>query len=505
MGSLARRPVAGRSGQSSRWWFCLAWLLWGTLAAPCGTAGDAESSQLRIAYFACDVSPPIGTPLAYDACREVTDPLSCRGLVLVGAGDPIVIATIDWLGVGNATWNDFRAELARAAGTTPERVTLHALHQHDAPTADWQAERLAAEVGITGLRWDGSYVRQSLDQITQAVTRSLGDLRPINALAIGTAEVEQVASNRRLLDERGQVVAVRFTACRDEQVRDQPVGTIDPRLVSLVLMDDQEPVLVLTYYATHPQSYYRTGGATPDFPGLARDRRQAETGVPHLHFTGAAGNIGAGKWNDGDPANRAVLTERVRLAMQRAFDQALEGSSGAGPTPLTAADIQWQSLEVRLPLAAHLQRQQLESALGDSALAVMSRLNAAMQLAYLREHQAGQGIVISRWRIGAADALHMPAELFVEYQLAAQRLQPDRTVAMAAYGQYGPQYIGTAISYSQGGYETSPRASCVDQRAERILMEAIAELLGVPATRLTEVLPLGVPVDAPVAIEGRTP
>jgi len=55
--------------------------------------------------------------------------------------------------------------------------------------------------------------------------------------------------------------------------------------------------------------------------------------------------------------------------------------------------------------------------------------------------------------------LHMPGELFVEYQLAAQRMRPNDTVCMAAYGDYGPGYIGTQIAYTQGGYETSPRAS----------------------------------------------
>ena len=50
----------------------------------------------------------------------------------------------------------------------------------------------------------------------------------------------------------------------------------------------QVPVAVLTYYATHPQSYYRTGLANPDFPGMARDQRQVATGVPHIHFNGAS-------------------------------------------------------------------------------------------------------------------------------------------------------------------------------------------------------------------------
>src|SRR4051794_23650922 len=44
-----------------------------------------------------------------------------------------------------------------------------------------------------------------------------------------------------------------------------------------------------------PNMGYRTGLVDPDFPGIARDRRLEETGVPHVHFDGAGGNIGAGK------------------------------------------------------------------------------------------------------------------------------------------------------------------------------------------------------------------
>ena len=34
--------------------------------------------------------------------------------------------------------------------------------------------------------------------------------------------------------------------------------------------DGDRPIAALTYYATHPQSYYRTGGANPDFPWESR-------------------------------------------------------------------------------------------------------------------------------------------------------------------------------------------------------------------------------------------
>ena len=62
---------------------------------------------------------------------------------------------------------------------------------------------------------------------------------------------------------------MRWTACKDPLVRARPVGTIDPLLKMISFWDGPVPVAALTYYATHPQSYYRTGLANPDFPGMA--------------------------------------------------------------------------------------------------------------------------------------------------------------------------------------------------------------------------------------------
>ena len=91
----------------------------------------------------------------------------------------------------------------------------------------------------------------------------------------------------------------------------------------------------------------------------------------------------------------------------------------------------------------------------------------------------GHEITIGRLRLGPIDILHMPGELFVEYQLAAQKMRPDSFVCMAAYGDYGPGYIGTAVAYSQGGYETGAdsRVSRVSSRSETESMRAIGELL----------------------------
>ncbi len=79
-------------------------------------------------------------------------------------------------------------------------------------------------------------------------------------------------------------------------------------------------------------------------------------------------------------------------------------------------------------------------------------------------------------QLGNARILHMPGELFVEYQLFAQHLRPDLFVAMAAYGDYSPGYIGTRVAYPQGGYETGT-ASRVAPDVEDVLVKALRDLL----------------------------
>jgi hypothetical protein len=79
--------------------------------------------------------------------------------------------------------------------------------------------------------------------------------------------------------------------------------------------------------------------------------------------------------------------------------------------------------------------------------------------------------------LGRARILHLPGEPFVEYQLAAKAARPDLFVAVAGYGDYAPWYIGTAIAYEQGGYETSPTASNVAPEVEGLLTGAIRKLL----------------------------
>jgi len=433
-------------------------------------AGTLRAEGLRLALFDVDATPPVGSMMAYDPVKAQGElGLRGRGVIVLGAGEPILLCAVDWIGVSNEGHDVFRQRLAEAAGTTPQRVAVHTVHQHDAPECDFGAERVLRERGLPLGRYESSFAHVVLERLTAAVRASLSESKPVTHLGLGQAEVREVASNRRILGSDGKVHATRYTATKDAALRAEPEGTIDPIVSLISFWDGDQPLAVLSYYACHPQSYYRTGIANPDFPGIARFLRQQQ--VPnalHVHFNGAGGNLGAGKYNDGSHETRWVLAQRLADAMKRAWE-AME------KFPLTLKDIGWEVVPVALPPAAHLQELELEAALRGSDKDLQS--GAAAQLAWLQRCQAGHRTELSCLRLGQARVLHMPGELFVEYQLAAKQMRRDLFIAMAAYGDYGSGYIGTALSYEQGGYETGLRASNVAPDVEAVLLCSLRRLL----------------------------
>jgi len=411
--------------------------------------------------------------MAYDPVKRVDElSLRCRGIVLLGKDKPVVLCAVDWIGIGNEGQDAFRDALAGAADTTPDRVAVHVLHQHDAPNCDFSAERILRELGVQNLgRFEGTFQRQVIRRAADAVTASLASAQTATHYGWGVGEVQKVASNRRILGADGKVAATRWTATVDPALRAEPEGIIDPQVCLLSFWNNDQPIAALSYYACHPQSYYRMGIPSPDFPGIARFiRGQAVPEALHVHFNGAGGNIGAGKYNDGAKPNRMVLATRLADGMKRAWDATKKYS-------LAVDDLGWQTVPVNLPVADYLNEAKLIESIKAESSEELDAPGAARKLAWLQRCQAGHPIDIGCLRVGKVRVLHMPGELFVEYQLAAKAMRPDLHVTMAAYGDLGPGYFGTTVAYGEGGYETSPRASSVAPEVEPVLTNAVRQLL----------------------------
>lgn len=431
----------------------------------------ASAAPIKVATFDVDATPPLGSAMAYDTVKRLDDlTLRCRGIVITGSGEPIVLCAVDWIGIANEGHDAFRAALAKAAGTTPARVAVHALHQHDAPGCDFTAEKLIKELGIQGYsRFEGDFHRLVIERAATAIRAALPTARTATHWGWGEAVVKEVASQRRLLGPDGKVKFTRTSSTKNAEMRAEPEGVIDPMVTSISFWDKAGPIAILTNYACHPQSYYRLGYPTPDFPGIARFiRSQSWPHTLHVHFNGAGGNVTAGKYNNGSWETRMVLANRLAEGMKEALDKTVK-------SPLSEADIGWASTPVKLPLAPHLKAEELIAKL--KATPPKGYISYADQLAWLKRTEQGHALDITCLRVGKARMLHLPGELFVEYQLAAKAMRKDLHIAVAAYGDYGPGYIGSTCAYEQGGYEVGPTSSNVAPSVEPVLLEAMKQLL----------------------------
>ncbi len=407
----------------------------------------AAKATLRIATFEVDVTPPIGAPLCYSLvvpAAQVSSPLLARGIVLYPGGQqPIVLCAVDWLGIGSASQDAWRNSLALAAGTIPQRVAVQTVHQHDAPGDDRAAAALLP-AGRKALLTPVDFCIAAQQRVSAAI--HVAKPTPVTHWGSGSAIVERIASNRRILSPDGKTFAFqRFTACKQAPQCDAPEGLIDPRLKTYSFYNGDRRLASLHYYAVHPMSYYGKGVVNSDFVGIAR---AALPGF-HVYFTGAAGNIGAGKYNDGAAVNRDVLAGRLADAMRTSL----------------SAEQRHDNLRLDWRLALTTLRHRdgkdfseaaIRAVLEDPKALDKDVASAARYLAWWQRCQSSKpNTILQALLMDGAGIVHLPGESFVEFQLGAQAERPKDQIATAAYGDYGPMYIGTKAAYAAGGYETS--------------------------------------------------
>jgi hypothetical protein len=424
----------------------------------------------HLATFSVDVTCPEGHPLCggwIEPARATDDPLKALGVVLLGQGKPIVLCVFDWTALRNDAHLAVRKALADAAHTTIEHVTVHAVHPHNAPFADVVAQKLLDEAkGPPSL--DLKYFDKVVKDVAKACQDSLAKTKKFTHIGIGSATVKEVASNRRVLGPDGKVKFTRTSATKNKEARDAPEGLIDPVLRTLSFWDGEAPLAALHYYATHPMSYYGDGRVSADFCGLARQKIQDEMpGVFQAYFTGCAGNVTAGKYNDGAHENRPILRDRMYEGMKASFKST---------KTMPVEGWEWRIEQVKLPprKEASFGEEESRKTLADEAATKAKRGNAAFQLAWLKRQDGPIDIGCLDFG-GKVFVLHLPGEPFIEYQLAAQKMRPEQTVIVAGYGDDGCGYIPTAAGYLEGGYE--PTVALAGPDSEAILLKTMAKLL----------------------------
>ena len=431
---------------------------------------SVHTGNLHLARFRFDVTPLLGHSLCggwIKPVEAIDDPLEAIGLIILGAGEPIVICAVDWTGLLNDAHLQWRLALAEAAGTSPQRVAVQCVHQHNAPFACLEAERIVLAQENLPHIVELDFFQNCLDAGRTAVTESLRHAEPVTGIAHGEARVDRVAANRRILGPDGKVTSQRGSSSANPEHHRLPEGLIDPLLKTVAFYQGDRKLAACHYYACHPMSYYGDGRVSADFCGLARrQRQQEEPDCTHMYFNGCGGNIGAGKYNDGSKAMRAVLTRRIYDAIAASETQLM-------PQPIDS--INWATHDLLPPPHPRWEEAAILKQIENNANPVVARNRPAYTVAWLRRFRQQTPITLSALHINQVSMLHLPAECFIEYQLGAQAAATDRFVACAAYGDGGPWYIPTADAYDQGGYEVS--VAWCDPQIDTLLSSGIHALL----------------------------
>lgn len=426
---------------------------------------------LRAAAFSCDVTPPIGSPLEEcdpPVATSVDTPLLAKGVILSDGRTRYALCAFDYCELRTGAHDLIRRKVADALEVNELQVEVHCLHQHDAPLYDVNADMLLDLVPSPPHFGDPSFIESVSDRLSTAARDALKRLEPCTHVGCGKAKVEKFASNRRVRMPDGSI-GVRYSHCNDPWLIAAPEGLTDPWLRTITFFDRERPIARLHYYASHPQSYYGKGHMNADTPGLARERLEKEEGIPQIYFTGCAGNVAAGKYNDGSPEARIQLADRLYRGMKEAI---------AATRKEKFSEILWSTSEVRFALRTEpdFSESHFRRVIGDPSQPYHQRTKAALALAWYDRLKLWPSVDLSCYRIGGATILHLPGEAFVEYQLYAQGLRPGDFVATAAYGELGTGYICTDKAFSEGGYE--PTQSFVGPPSEARLKAAIDEVLG---------------------------
>jgi hypothetical protein len=435
--------------------------------------GRARLAGQRVATFRVDVTPPLGHPLLggnFRRAEKIGDPLYAHGLVFTGGEKPAVVVCLDWCEMRNEETAQWRLGIAAAIDSRVENVLISCVHQHDAPYVDGQANRILFEAGVAQPICDSAFNDLALNRVAEAAKAALADAKPLTHVGASRAVVKEIASSRRVLRPDGTPYFGRFSTCRDPLLREQPEGEIDPQLHSLTFYSGDEAVAVLRTYAVHPMSPYGRGVVSADFVGQARAWRQSEMPkILQVYGTGCAGDVTAGKYNDGSEGIRDRLAERLHDAMVRT-----DANIERHPVERVAV----RSAPIVLPHwdVPELRAEALEQTVRDEKQLFMKRAMSALGLSSLRHNRDGHHVDLQVIDFGPAQITLYPAESFVSYQLQVQASHKEKFLVPLGFGECSPGYIPT-MSAVKEGFREEHAYTWVDDTAERRIVDGMTRLL----------------------------
>jgi putative membrane-bound dehydrogenase-like protein len=404
-------------------------LLSGTVA--CWTGERLLADEMVAAGWArVDITPsyPVrlnGFGFRRDESAGVRQPIWAKALAIdavAGPSDPLVLITVDTLGIPERLTRQLAAQLA-ADGVRPERLAVLATHTHTAPMVN----HVSPTIFSTPIPRDHQahidrYSDELATQLLEVARTALRDRRP-SRLSWGQGRIG-FASNRRT-----------------------PGGPVDHDLPLLAVHDASGQLrAVWVNYACHCVTL-SDNLISGDWAGYA----QAE--IERLQ-PGCTALVSIGCGADANPSS-GVTGDRADIAQSQGVEIATEVARllQSELTPI-ALPVVAQLERIRLPLAPLPNREQWqERAERDDP----AGFHARTQLARLDRGESLLSEIdyaIQTWRFGDRLAIvFLPGEVVVDYALRLKRELDGRRLWVNAYANHCPGYVPSERILREGGYE----------------------------------------------------
>lgn len=440
------------------------------------------SITLQAGIARADITPPIGIAHAnwgaqtHERASSIDMPLKVNVLALSDGTTTSLIVDVDtcWL------WEPLASQCQQAimdlTGLPAEAIRLSYSHTHSAPAGSGNQSWVSA-----GAEMFPGYQEHLRQVIAGASWQALRSLQPVRIAAAEGAS--SISVNRRYQRPGDDVVVVgRYW----DGIRDPKVSVL--RLDTL----DGTPYAAIVGFGCHPITVGPDNDRiTPDYPGVAREVVNANTGATTIFLQGAAGDVGpvrgvaddgvnqyrrlgtilgleaAKLWWEADPL---VTTERYVETVESGAPLARYADE---PTPDVPATVRVERISVDLPvkiaedadaLAAKLElhksnlaRLRAEGGSDDDIRRETMLAKRASMRENLNRRVSGTGVLpieIFATVIGDEIALiALSVELFAATGLAIQEASPYPTTIVSGYTGPNSGYLPTTDSFTYGGYE----------------------------------------------------
>lgn len=334
-------------------------------------------------------------------------------------GRTVIFATADTGGHGYKREIDVRKAVAAKTGIDPKCVIVTGRHNHSQGARPIDPD--SAEANNAGKRfWEG--IRKGM---IDACVRAVGNLRPAE-IAAGTAPLTKpIGQNRRVQFGHGGCMSGWGTgpiAPPREKIAPQP-GPDSTRIDFLVAREvgKARPFAILTSYATHIH-LAATCTFNGEFPGGVRNAlRKRIPGITVVYANSTGGDVDLhcvhpippGGWD----ARLKWYAESIDLLGNRFADAVMGAMPTRGYFRPSAIRHEYFSTEGKDKRRTRL-------------------------------------YIINGVALGDAAVVSIPAELFNELGLKIHAANPFKHLLLMGYNGSGwLGYVGTPLSYEQGGYE----------------------------------------------------